>query len=169
MTVTSDTELLSALATFEKATSTLADSETCVRTIIFDGTRTAYQLNRTITLDGSGAFAGLILNATGLSDMVTITAAGGRHFELTGVNLTAENVRFSGGVASEAGGGSIYATLGSNLTFRYVVFADNTVEYGGKVRRDIPRVVGVITQLFCSCMLYDCLYDACRWWRCTGL
>jgi hypothetical protein len=165
VTVTSDTELLTALATFEKATSTLADSETCVRTIIFDGTRTAYQLNRSITLDGSGAFAGLVLNATGLSDMVTITAAGGRHFQLTGVNLTAENVRFSGGVASEAGGGSIYATLGSNLTFRQVAFADNSVEYGGKVRQDVPRGLRVVRQLY----LYSCLYDACRWWRCTGL
>jgi hypothetical protein len=132
VTVSSDAELLSALTTFE-AFVQKTSYDSCVRTIVFDGAKTAYLLNRTITLTGSEGFVGLVLDATGHSDMVTITATGGRHFHLSGVNFTAENVRFSGGVMAESGGGSIYAAVGSNLTFRHVAFTENAVSgYAGK-------------------------------------
>lgn len=131
VTVSSDSELLTALTPFEEYVPTLAYYDTCIRTIVFVGAQTEYQLSHTITLDAGDAVVGLVFNATGLSETVTIFANDGRHFQLSKVTLTAENVRFSGGAAGD-GGGSIYATLDSLLTFSKVVFANNTANgYGG--------------------------------------
>lgn len=131
VTVSSDSELLTALIPFEEYAPTLSYYDTCVRTIFFVGAQTQYHLSHTITLDAGDAVVGLVLNATGLSETVTIFANDGRHFHLSKVKLTAENVRFSGGAAGD-GGGSIYATLDSLLTFSKVAFANNTANgYGG--------------------------------------